>query len=141
MKYPGSVREEMTECVRKHAYVSAACRLSAEEELLLLKLCSPSTRARLSAGLTNRQAFLCALGNVHNIPEGKAFTVTLVSQQIPHFEDFDQKDFDTTVIDNSKNNMISSKLFGYSYSGPDEVRLLPEWGIFSFISHLLHWFD
>uniref|UniRef100_A0A6V2M4H7 ubiquitinyl hydrolase 1 n=1 Tax=Ditylum brightwellii TaxID=49249 RepID=A0A6V2M4H7_9STRA len=123
MKYPGSVREEMTECVRKHAYVSAACRLSAEEELLLLKLCSPSARGRLSAGLINRQAFVSAMGNVNNIPEGKALTVKLVSQQIPHFEDFDQKDLDTTIIDNPKNSMISSKLFGSSYSRPEEEQV------------------
>mmetsp|Transcript_3318 Transcript_3318/g.4839 ORF Transcript_3318/g.4839 Transcript_3318/m.4839 type:complete len:236 (-) Transcript_3318:65-772(-) len=123
MKCPWSVREEMTEYVRKHAYVSAACRLSAEEELLLLKLCSPSARGRLSAGLINRQAFVGALENVNNIPEGKALTVKLVSQQIPHFEDFDQKDLDTTIIDNPKNSMISSKLFGSSYSRPEEEQV------------------
>ena len=41
MTCPWSVTEEMEEYCKKHPHASAACRLSAKEELLLLQLFAP----------------------------------------------------------------------------------------------------
>jgi hypothetical protein len=69
MRCPWSVAEEMEEYCKKHPYVSSACRLSTEEELLLLQLCTPSTRDRLSLALLNRKAYVTAVSSLGKLPQ------------------------------------------------------------------------
>jgi hypothetical protein len=120
MKCPWSVKEEMEEYVRKHEHVSSACRLTPDEELLLLKLCNPSARTRLSVELTNRKAYITAVTEIANLPPDKASNVNLVTEKMPSFENFDIG-ADTSILDNPKNSMVSAKLFGAAYSRPEEV--------------------
>ena len=123
MKCPWSVAEEMEEYCKKHPYVSSACRLSTEEELLLLQLCTPSARDRLSLALLNRKAYVTAVSSLGKLPPDKSLTVRLGSEKMPSFENFDAI-VDNTIIDNPKKTMISSKLFGAAYARPEEVRLV-----------------
>lgn len=121
MKCPWSIEEEMEEYAKKHVNVSSACRLTTEEEMLLLQLCKPDSRGRLSLTLLNRKAFVTAVSSLATLPDGKSLTVKLGTERPPTVENFDQGP-DTTIIDNPKKTMISSKLFGAAYSRPEEVR-------------------
>lgn len=121
MKCPWSVQEEMKEYVLKHTHVSSACRLSTDEEMLLLQLCSAAMRAKLYPELINRKAFVKAVRTIAQIPQGEMVTVNLSLPQPPKFENFDTKDPDTTILDNPKKTMITSKLFGAAYSRPEDA--------------------
>jgi hypothetical protein len=120
MKCPWSVAEEMEEYTKKHVYVSSACRLTTEEEILLLQLCKPDVAGRLSLALLNRKAFVTAVSSLATLPEDKSLTVKLGTERPPNIENFDIG-LDTTILDNPKKTMISSKLFGAVYSRPEEV--------------------
>jgi hypothetical protein len=120
MKCPWSVAEEMEEYTKKHVYVSSACRLTTEEEMLLLQLCKPDSTGRLSLALLNRKAFVTAVSSLATLPDGKSLTVKLGTERPPAVENFDRGP-DTTIIDNPKKTMISSKLFGAAYTRPEEV--------------------
>lgn len=120
MKCPWSVPEEMEEYAKKHGYVSSACRLTTEEEMLLLQLCSPDSRGRLSLTLLNRKAFVTAVSSLSTLPKDKTLTVKLGTERPPVFENFDIGP-DNTIIDNPKKTLISSKLFGAAYTRPEEV--------------------
>ena len=119
MKCPWSVAEEMEEYAKKHVYVSSACRLTTEEEMLLLQLCSPDARGRLSLILLNRKAFVTAVSSLSTLPKDKTLTVKLGSERPPAIENFDLGP-DTTIIDNPKKTLNLSKLFGAAYSRPEE---------------------
>jgi hypothetical protein len=121
MNCPWSVEEELEEYAKKHVYVSSACRLTTEEELLLVQLCKPDSRGRLSLALLNRKAFVTAVSSLAALPKGKKLTVKLGTERPPTFDNFDMGP-DTTIIDNPKKTMISAKLFGAAYSRPEEVR-------------------
>lgn len=123
MKCPWSVREEMEEYCKKHQHVSSVCRLTTAEELLLLQLCTPTARERLTLVLLNRKAFVTAVNSLAKLPPDKTLTVKLGTEKMPSFENFDSI-IDNTIIDNPKKTMISSKLFGAAYSRPEEVSLL-----------------
>jgi hypothetical protein len=48
MKCPWSIEEEMEATPKNMVMCLSACRLTTEEEMLLLQLCSPDERGRLS---------------------------------------------------------------------------------------------
>jgi hypothetical protein len=121
MKCPWSIQGEMKEYVLKHAYVSAACRLTPDEEMLLLQLCSATMRSALYTDLINRKAFVKAVRTVGQIPQGEMVTVNLSLPQPPKFENFDQEEPDTSILKNPKKTMITSKLFGAAYSRPEDA--------------------
>lgn len=121
MKCPWSVAEEMEEYVKKHPFVSSACRLTTEEELLILGLCKPYASSRLSLALINRQAYVGAVSSLSMLPPDKSLSVKLGVEKPPTIMNFDDVK-DTTIFDNPKKTMISSKLFGAVYSRPEEVR-------------------
>jgi hypothetical protein len=123
MTCPWSVAEEMEQYCKKHPYVSSACRLSVEEELLLLQLCSPDARDRLSLALLNRKAYISAVRSLGNLPPDKSLSVKLGGEKTPKFENFDAG-ADMTILTNPKKTMLTSKLFGAAYSRPEEVRVL-----------------
>lgn len=120
MRCPWSVSEEMEEYCKKHQFVSSACRLTTAEELLILQLCSPTARDRLSLALLNRKAYVTAVSSLGQLPPDKSLTVKLGTEKIPKFENFDVGP-DNTITENHKKTMLSSKLFGAAYSRPEEV--------------------
>ena len=65
----------MAEYVKKYDYVSSACRLTTEEERLLLKLATPSVGYRLSTELVNRSAYVSAVNNIGSLPLDKTLEV------------------------------------------------------------------
>jgi len=119
MKCPWSVNAEMEEYVKKHIFVSSACRLTTEEEMLLLQLCSPDARGRLSLTLLNRKAFVTAVMSLASLPKDKTLTVKLGVEKPPVVENMDTG-LDKTIFMNHKKLMVSSKLFGAAYSRPEE---------------------
>ena len=121
MNCPWNIQDEMKEYVRKHAHVSSACRLTTDEEMLLLQLCSASMRSMLYPELINRKAFVKAVKTLGHIPQGEMVTVNLSLPQPPKFKNFDLEDPDRTILDNPKNTMITSKLFGAAYSRPEDA--------------------
>ncbi len=125
MKCPWSISEEMEAYVKKHGYVSSACRLTTEEELLLLQLCTPESKDRLSLTLLNRKAFVGAVSSLSSLPKDKTLTVQLGKEKPPLVENFDFG-ADFTIIENPKKTMVSAKLFGAAYSRPEEVSLLEQ---------------
>jgi len=110
------------EYVKKYEFVSSACRLTTEEELLLLKMCTPSFGYRLPTELVNRNAYVSAVSNIGTLPVGKTLSVKVGIDKPPDIENFDSG-ADTSILDNPKNCMIGSKLFGAAYSRPEEVRM------------------
>ena len=96
--------KKMEAYAKKHLYVFSACRLTIEGKILLLQLCKPGSRGRLSY----RKAFVNA--------------VTDLAMLFP-FQNFIWGP-DTTIINNPKKTMISSKLFGAVYARPEEVRFV-----------------
>ena len=123
MKCPWSVAEEMEEYAKKHVFVSSACRLTTEEEMLILQLCKPNARGRLSLTLLNRKAFVTAVSSLATLPDNKSLTVKLGTERPPMIENFDRGP-DMTIITNPKKTMISAKLFGAAYNRPEEVSIL-----------------
>jgi hypothetical protein len=121
MKPPWSINEEMEAYVRKHAFVSSACRLTTEEEMVILQMCSASEeRGRLSLLLLNRKAFVAAVTTLSNLPADKTLTVKLGKEKPPLIENFDFG-ADYTILENPKKTMVSAKFFGAAYSRPEEV--------------------
>lgn len=110
------------EYVKKYDYVSSACRLTTEEELLLLKICTPTLGYRLPTELANRIAYVSAVSNIGTLPVGKTLSVKVGIDKPPVIDNFDNG-ADTSILDNPKNCMIGSKLFGAAYSRPEEVCL------------------
>ena len=122
MKCPWSVEDEMKQYVLKHAYVSSACRLSKEEESLLLQLCTANMRSRLYEELINRKAFVEAVTTLDHIPPGQTVTVNMAFSKRPPIENFDSTP-DTSILDNHKKQTISSKVFGSAYSRPEDANV------------------
>jgi hypothetical protein len=120
MKCPWNVEEEMFEYVAKHSFVSSACRLSKDEEMLLLHLCSNNTRSHLAKELVNRRAFVEAVNTLDQIPPEQSITVNLSLSKKPTFVNFDGEP-DVSILDNHKKTMISSKVFGAAYSRPEDA--------------------
>jgi hypothetical protein len=122
MKCPWSIEEEMEAYTKKHGYVSSACRLTTEEEMLLLQLCSPDERGRLSLTLLNRKAFVGAVTSLATLPKDKTLTVKLGKEKPPVIENFDFG-ADYTIIENPKKTMVSAKFLS-KYSRPQDVSTL-----------------
>lgn len=122
MKCPWSVTEEMEAYVKKHSFVSSACRLTTEEEMLILEMCSSDTRGKLSLILLNRKAFVAAVTTLGTLPKDKTLTVKLGREKPPVVENFDFG-ADYTIIENPKKSMVSAKLFGAVYNRPEDVSL------------------
>lgn len=120
MKCPWSIAEELEKYVKKHGYVASACRLTTEEELLLLELCGADSRERLSLTLLNRKAFVAAVTSLSSLPQDKTLTVQLGKEKPPSVENFDFG-ADYTIIENPKKTMTSAKFFGAAYIRPENV--------------------
>jgi len=120
MKCPWSIAEELEEYTRKHGFVSSACRLTTEEEMLLLQLCGMGGRDRLPLTLLNRKAFVAAVTTLATLPQDKTLTVQLGKEKPPTIENFDFG-ADYTIIENPKKTMTSAKFFGAAYSRPENV--------------------
>ena len=105
--------------IKKHGFVSSACRLTTEEELLLLQLCNTEERSRLSLSLLNRKAFVGAVSSLASLPDDKTLTVKLGKERPPQIENFDFG-ADFTILENPKKTMVSAKLFGAAYSRPEQ---------------------
>ena len=119
MKCPWSITEEMEDYVKKHAHVSASCRLTMEEEMLLLQLCTPGPQGRLPLTLLNRKAFVAAVSSLSDLPKDKTLTIKLGKEKPPSVENFDFG-ADYTIIENPKKQMVSAKFFGAAYSRPED---------------------
>lgn len=119
MNCPWNVREEMKEYIRKHAFVSSACRLTPDEELMLLQLCSSSVVSSYNNVLMNRKAFVGAVSSLGLVPKDQKMTVNMGVSKVPRFEDFDGET-DTSIITDPKKTTISSKVFGAAYSRPED---------------------
>ncbi len=102
------------------AHAKLKRRLTTAEELLLLKMCTPSVGYRLPIELVNRDAYVSAVHNIGTLPIGKTLSVKVGIDKPPVIENFDSG-ADTSILDNPKNCMITSKLFGAAYSRPEEV--------------------
>jgi len=122
MKCPWDIRSELIEYVRKHAFVSSACRLTSEEEMLLLKLAKDDS-SKLPLSLMNRKAFVTAVNNLSDLSPGDYATVKLGVQKIAPFHNFDSGP-DETILRDPKNTMIGSKLFGSTYARTDQVSVV-----------------
>jgi len=120
MQCPWSVEEELEAYTKKHSYVSSSCRLTTDEEMLLLQLCSAESRGRLSLTLLNRKAFVAAVTTLGTLPKDKTLTVKLGREKPPTFENFDFG-ADYTIIENPGKTMVSAKFFGAAYSRPEDV--------------------
>lgn len=120
MKCPWSVAEEMEYYTRKHSFVSSACRLTTDEEMLVLEMCGSGNRGRLSLNLLNRKAFVAAVMNLTTLPKDKTLTVKLGKEKPPIIENFDFG-ADYTILENPKKTMVSAKFFGAAYTRPEEV--------------------
>lgn len=120
MRCPWSIAEEMEAYTKKHGHVSSACRLTTDEEMLLLQLCSPENQSRLSLALHNRKAFVSAVTSLSTLPKDKTLTVRLGKEKPPVIENFDFG-ADYTIMENPKKTTTSAKLFGAAYSRPEEV--------------------
>ncbi len=88
--------------------------------MLLLQLCSPDERGRLSLTLLNRKAFVGAVTSLATLPKDKTLTVKLGKEKPPVIENFDFG-ADYTIIENPKKTMVSAKFFGAAYSRPQDV--------------------
>jgi len=122
MKCPWSITEELEKYTQKHGYVSSACRLSTEEEMLLLELCGAESRERLSLTLLNRKAFVGAVTSLSTLPKDKTLTVQLGKEKPPVIENFDFG-ADYTIIENPRKTMTSAKFFGGAYARPENVSI------------------
>ena len=119
MKCPWNIVDEMEAYTKKHGFVSSACRLTTEEEILLLQLCKPSEQEKLSLSLLNRKAFVSAVTTLASLPKDKTLTVKLGKEKPPSVENFDFG-ADFTIIENPKKMMVSAKFFGAAYSRPQD---------------------
>ena len=105
VKCPWNVQDEMKEYVLKHAYVSSACRLSKDEETLLLQLCTTNMRSELYKELVNRKAFVEAVATLDHIPPDQTVMVTLGLSKKPAIKNFDGVT-DTSILDNHKRSCL-----------------------------------
>ena len=119
MKCPWSIAEEMEAYTKKHGFVSSPCRLTTEEEMLLLQLCSPDSQSRLPLTLLNRKAFVGAVRTLATLPKDKTMTIRLGKEKPPVVENFDFG-ADYTIMENPKKTMVSAKFFGAAYSRPED---------------------
>jgi hypothetical protein len=122
MKCPWSITEELEKYIKKHGHVSSACRLTTEEEMLLLQLCNTEDRGHLSLTLINRKAFVTAVTSLATLPPDKTLTVKLGTEKPPIIENFDFG-ADYTILENPKKTMTSAKFFGAAYSRPEDVSI------------------
>lgn len=122
MRCPWSVAEEMEAYVKKHGFVSSACRLTTEEEMLILEMSGVDTRGKLTLSLLNRKAFVAAVTTLGTLPKDKTLTVKLGREKPPTIENFDFG-ADYTIIENPKKTMVSAKFFGAAYNRPEDVSL------------------
>ena len=120
MKCPWSIYEEFRHYVRKHEYVSSACRLTYEEEMLLMKLSDSETHEKTSIEILNRKAFVSGVSHLYSLSSDASITVKFGSKFFPKFENFDG-DPDESILMDPKNSNIGSKIFGAAYSRPDVV--------------------
>lgn len=84
-------------------------------------MCTPSVGYRLPPELVNRNSYVSAVSNISTLPMDKTLSIKIGIEKPPVIENFDSG-ADTSILDNPKNCMISSKLFGAAYSRPEEVR-------------------
>ena len=82
-------------------------------------MCTPTLGYRLPTELVNRNAYVSAVCNISTLPVGKTLSVKVGIDKPPVIESFDNG-ADTSILDNPKNCMIGSKLFGAAYSRPEE---------------------
>lgn len=75
---------------------------------------------RLPTELVNRDAYVSAVMNIGTLPLGKTLSVKVGIDKPPMIENFDSG-ADTSILDNPKNCLITSKLFAAAYSRPEEV--------------------
>ena len=68
----------------------------------------------------NRHSYVSAVSNIGTLPVGKTLSVKVGIDKPPVIDNFDCG-ADTSILDNPKNCLISSKLFGAAYSRPEEV--------------------
>lgn len=83
-------------------------------------MCTPSVGYRLPTELVNRNAYVSAVSNIGTLPVGKTLSVKVGIDKPPVIENFDCG-ADTSILDNPKNCLISSKFFAAAYSRPEEV--------------------
>jgi len=120
MTCPWSIYDELTHYIRKHEHVSSACRLTHEEEMLLMQLCDSEMREKLSVEVMNRKAFVSGVSHLAEIPKESSITVKFGAKNMPKYEDFDSGP-DQTILLDPKNTNFGSKIFGAAYSRPDTV--------------------
>lgn len=123
MRCPWRIADELEKYVQKHEQVSSSCRLTTEEELLLLQMCNPDGNEKISLDLMNRKAFVSAVTSLGKLPQDKTLTVQLGKEKPPVVENFDFG-ADFTIIENPKKTMTSAKFFGAAYTRPENVCVL-----------------
>lgn len=131
MRCPWSIAEELEKYVMKHGHVSSTCRLTTEEELLLLQMCNAEGRDKLSRTLVNRKAFVVAVTRLGSLPQDKTLSVELSKERPPTVENFDFG-ADFTILENPKKTMTSAKFFGAAYNRPENVGVVVSCQVKSF---------
>lgn len=122
MHCPWSIYEELRHYVRKHEYVSSACRLTHEEEMLLIKLSNTEMHDKPSVDILNRKAFVSATSHLIELPPDASITVKFGAKNVPKYDNFDSGP-DKSILMDAKNSNIGSKIFGAAYSRPDVVSI------------------
>jgi len=72
--------------------------------------------------LVNRKAFVEAVTTLDHIPPDQTVTVNLGLSKKPTIENFDGVP-DTSILDNHKKTMLTSKFFGAAYSRPEDANV------------------
>ena len=98
----------------KHPHASAACHLSAEEEILLLQLFCPDARDRLSLMFLKRKAHVSAVRSLASLPPDKLLSVKLGGAKPPKFENFDAG-ADMAILTNQAKSMLVLSIRGCSF--------------------------
>ena len=109
----------MTEYLHKVLCVSSACKLTCEEDILLLRLCAFSTRSRISFKLMNRKAFISTLSSLSVILSDKKWLQGFLNYETNQIWELWSKSR-LTVLKNQKKSMITSRLVGSASSRPEE---------------------
>ena len=73
----------------------------------------------MPAELSNRSAYVTAVSNISSLPTGQTLSVRVGIDKPAAVENFDGP-ADTSILDNPKNTMMGSKVFGAAYSRPEE---------------------
>ena len=120
MTCPWSIYDELCHYIRKHEHVSSACRLTSDEEMLLIKLCDLDLDSQASVEILNRKAFVSGVGHLQEIPKDSSITVKFAAKHMPKFENFDVAP-DQSILLDPKNSNVGAKIFGAAYSRPDVV--------------------